>query len=456
MDPLLPTDPRTIGPFRVDGRIGAGGMGQVYRGTDPHGRRVAIKVAHAELVTDAKFRERFRREIRMASAIPPWFTAAVLAADPDASPPWLATAFVDGPSLEDRVREGGPLPSAQATQLGARLAAGLAIVHATGLVHRDLKPSNVILSSDGPRLIDFGIARGLFPAGLTGTGHLMGTPSFMSPEQAAGARDVGPPSDVFALGTLLVYAATGASPFDAPTVAGTIYKIVNTTPDLSALPEPLRSTVQRCLVRDPAARPTAVQVRDALGGAAFEPPPSVTVPLVRRPAPPEPPPERTRAPDPPPQRRRTWLIAVAALLAIVVAGAVLALRGSAGPAPVDAPADTRPGTDAVVFRSPSGNIGCRIAAGEARCDVGEHTWTVPARPADCTGAWAAGAVVTGDAPGALTCATDAIGFDGAVLGYGEAVRLDALTCVSRPSGVRCENAATLHGFTVSRTTFELF
>ncbi len=209
MDPLLPTDPRTIGPFRVDGRIGAGGMGQVYLGTDPHGRRAAIKVAHSELASDERFRERFRREIRMASTIPGWFTAAVLAADPDAAPPWLATAYVEGPSLQERVRDGGPLPPQEVAALGARLAAGLAIVHATGLVHRDLKPPNVILSAHGPRLIDFGIARGLDAAGLTGTGNLMGTPSFMSPEQATGARDVGPYSDVFALGALLVFATSG-------------------------------------------------------------------------------------------------------------------------------------------------------------------------------------------------------------------------------------------------------
>jgi hypothetical protein len=473
MDPLLPTDPRAIGPFRVDGRIGAGGMGQVFLGTDPGGRRAAIKVAHSELTSDARFRERFRREIRMASTIPGWFTAAVLAADPDAAPPWLATAYVDGPSLQVRVREGGPLPPAEVAALGARLAAGLAIVHATGLVHRDLKPANVILSAHGPRLIDFGIARGLDAVGLTGTGNLMGTPSFMSPEQATGSRDVGPYSDVFALGALLVFAATGASPFDASTVAGSIYKIVNT------LPEQLRGVVRACLLRDPAARPTAAQVRDALGGDRFAaPPPSVTIPLIPRststpprPLPAEAPTDRTPVPDVPrpPGRRWGWLVVVGAVLAVIALGGVwLATRGtgaesgtapgdvSSDASPVDAGVDPRFGTDGAQFRSPSGNIACRMDADEVRCDVTDRTWTVPARPADCAGAWATGAVVRGSDEGALSCVDAGLGSGAAVLRYGEAVRLGSTVCVSRSSGVRCENGATLHGFAVSRTSFDLF
>ncbi|MGI5129600.1 protein kinase domain-containing protein [Pseudonocardia sp. CA-107938] len=471
MDPLLPTDPRTIGPFRVDGRIGAGGMGQVFLGADPHGRRVAIKVAHSELTKDPKFRERFRREIRMASTIPAWFTAPVLAADPDATPPWLATAFVDGPSLQERVREGGPLPAAQVAALGARLAAGLAIVHATGLVHRDLKPANVILSAQGPRLIDFGIARGLGATNLTGTGNLMGTPSFMSPEQATGSRDVGPYSDVFALGALLVYASTGASPFDAGTVAGSIYKIVNTVPDVSAVPEPLRGLVRSCLSRDPAARPTAAQVQDALGGDRFTVPPPVTVPLAARPAPPLPaeaPTDRTPVPTTP-RRARGRLAAIALVLALVTVGGVwLATRApgvesGAAPAdvtsdgqPVDASVDPRFGTGGALFRTPSGNIACRMDPNEVRCDVGDRTWTVPARPPGCTGAWATGATISGSGEGTLSCVADDLGGSPAVLGYGESVRLGQLVCVSRQTGVRCENGATLHGFAVSRTSFELF
>jgi len=483
MDPLLPTDPRTIGPFRVDGRIGAGGMGQVYLGTDPNGRRAAIKVAHSELTADERFRERFRREIRMASTIPGWFTAAVLAADPDAAPPWLATAYVDGPSLQVRVRDGGPLPPPEVAALGARLAAGLAIVHATGLVHRDLKPANVILSAHGPRLIDFGIARGLDAAGLTGTGNLMGTPSFMSPEQATGSRDVGPYSDVFALGALLVFASTGESPFDAGTVAGSIYKIVNTVPDVSAVPEQLRGIVRACMLRDPMARPTAAQVRDALGGDRFAaPPPSVTVPLVPRtlgmtpagtprPLLAEAPTDRTPVPDLPRPPRRRWgsLAAVGIVLAVIALGGVwLATRGSgvesgAAPGdvssdalPVDASVDPRFGTDGAQFRTPSGNIACRMDAGEVRCDVTDRTWTVPARPAGCAGVWATGAVVRGSAVGTLTCVDDGLRSGAPVLGYGEAVRLGTTVCVSRPSGVRCENGATLHGFAVSRTSFDLF
>lgn len=334
MDPLAPTDPRRIGPFRIDGRLGVGGMGQVYLGVDGLGRRVAIKVAHPELSRDPGFRERFRREIRMAAEAPPWFTAPVLGADPDATQPWLATEFVDGPSLQARVADQGGLSTGELLALGARLATGLAIVHATGLVHRDLKPANVILAAQGPRLIDFGIARGTNSSTLTRTGHLLGTPSFMSPEQAAGSRDLGPPSDVFALGSLLVFAATGKSPFAAETLAGSIYKITNVEPDVSMLAAPLREVVRRCLIKAPADRPTAGQVRDTLGSGAplaaatttyRTPPPSSN--SIRTPEPEAPTVQTLLAAKATSARRRRpmlW-VTVAVLAAVVVAVLVIRL-----------------------------------------------------------------------------------------------------------------------------------
>jgi serine/threonine protein kinase len=193
-------------------RLGSGGMGRVYLGQSPGGRLVAVKLIRSELAESAQFRQRFAREVAAARTVGAMFTAPVVDADPDAPEPWLVTAYIDGLSLADAVASHGPLPVTSVLYLAAGLAEGLSAIHAAGLVHRDLKPSNVLLAGDGPRIIDFGISRAVDATGLTMSGLVVGSPGFMSPEQAEG-REVGPASDVFSLGALLAFSATGAGPF---------------------------------------------------------------------------------------------------------------------------------------------------------------------------------------------------------------------------------------------------
>ncbi|WP_233515302.1 serine/threonine-protein kinase [Marinitenerispora sediminis] len=247
-------DPRQVGPYRLVRRLGGGGMGQVFLGRSPGGRTVAVKVVHPELAGDTGFRRRFAAEVEAARAVGGFFTAQVLDADTAAERPWLATAFIPGPSLHEAVVEHGPLPGASVAVLGAGLAEGLAAVHAKALVHRDLKPGNVILAGDGPRIIDFGIARALEATSFTQTRTVLGTAGFMSPEQTRGGT-VGPPSDVFALGCVLAFAATGRGPFGAGRLEALAYRIVHEAPDLSGVPGGLADLVAECLAKDPAQRP---------------------------------------------------------------------------------------------------------------------------------------------------------------------------------------------------------
>src|SRR6185437_7910266 len=214
MEPLTADDPQAIGGFRLQARLGAGAMGRVYLATSPAGRMVAVKVLRPELARDQEFIRRFRAEVDSARLVSGIYTAPVVAAGVDDVPPWLATVFVPGPSLDDVISRFGPLPVAALWRLAAGLAEALRAIHTVGLVHRDLKPGNVLLAYDGPRVIDFGISRAASDSNtrLTATGSIIGTPSFMSPEQVE-ARDTGPASDVFSLGSVLVYAATGSSPF---------------------------------------------------------------------------------------------------------------------------------------------------------------------------------------------------------------------------------------------------
>ncbi|WP_370146757.1 PQQ-binding-like beta-propeller repeat protein [Streptacidiphilus sp. EB129] len=240
-------------------RLGAGGMGRVYLARSAGGRTVAVKVVRAELAGDPDFRARFRREVSAAQSVDGAYTAPVVDADRDSDSPWLATAYVLGPSLTDAVVEYGPLPEATVRALGAVLAEALGAIHGTGLIHRDLKPSNVLLAADGPRVIDFGIARALDGGNLTSTGVIVGSPGFMSPEQASG-RPVGPPGDVFSLGSVLAFAATGYGPFGQDSAASMLYRVVHDAPELGALPEGLREAVGACLAKDPADRPTPAQL----------------------------------------------------------------------------------------------------------------------------------------------------------------------------------------------------
>jgi eukaryotic-like serine/threonine-protein kinase len=258
-------DPATVGPYKLLGRLGAGGMGEVYLGKSPGGRLVAIKLIRPELAEERGFRSRFASEISAARNVSGIYTAAVVDADSAAELPWMATVYVPGPSLTDAVEDNGPLPVESVLALAAGLAEALQAIHRAGLVHRDLKPSNVLLASDGPRVIDFGISLALERSMMTATGMVMGSPGFMSPEQARGQREVGAPTDVFSLGTVLAYAATGGSPFGTGPTPALLYRVVNEPPDLTAVPARLSVLIGRCLAKDPAERPTPTEILTTLG-----------------------------------------------------------------------------------------------------------------------------------------------------------------------------------------------
>ncbi|UFQ17348.1 MULTISPECIES: serine/threonine-protein kinase [Streptomyces] len=270
MRPLEAGEPTVIGPYRLLGRLGSGGMGRVYLGRSGGGRTVAVKIVHPHFALDEEFRARFRREVEAARRVGGAWTAPVLDADPDAPVPWVATGYAAGPSLTEAVREGAPLPAHSVRVLGAGLAEALAHVHGLGLVHRDVKPSNVLLTLDGPRLIDFGIARATDgTASLTATGASVGSPGYMAPEQILGKAVTGA-ADVFSLGAVLVYAATGQPPFPGDSSAALLYKVVHEEPELGALDGDVRELAAACLAKDPAARPAPGDLarRLAPGGAA--------------------------------------------------------------------------------------------------------------------------------------------------------------------------------------------
>jgi serine/threonine protein kinase/WD40 repeat protein len=266
LQPLEPGDPLQMGMYRLLGRLGAGGMGQVFLGVSRGGRKVAVKVMRADLVADPEFRSRFAREVAIARTVNGFYTAPVVDADPDATPPWMVTAYVQGPSLAAAVTERGPLGEAEVRDLAAALAEGLASVHAGGLVHRDLKPANIILAGDGPRIIDFGIARAVGASTMTAQGTIIGTFTYMSPEQVKGLA-ANAQSDVFSLGSVLVFAATGHGPFEADSLPAITHRILTQPPDLAGLPESLRDVVTGCLVKDRAKRLTLDELFTRLAAA---------------------------------------------------------------------------------------------------------------------------------------------------------------------------------------------
>ncbi|MGW0752257.1 bifunctional serine/threonine-protein kinase/ABC transporter substrate-binding protein [Streptomyces sp. NPDC002587] len=263
MQPLHATDPARIGGYRVLGRLGAGGMGVVLLGRSAGGALAAVKLVRAEYADDPDFRVRFRREVAVARRVRSRWAVPVVDADTEAPAPWLATEFVPGPPLSDAVARVGGLPASSVRFLGSRLAEALDAVHGAGLVHRDVKPANVLLATDGPRLIDFGIARALDDTVLTATGVVIGSPGFLSPEQAQGGH-VGPPSDVFSLGCVLAYAATGRRPFGTGPAEAMLFRTVHDAADTSGIPDGLLPPVAACLAKAPGDRPTAAQLRDAL------------------------------------------------------------------------------------------------------------------------------------------------------------------------------------------------
>ncbi|MCX5448473.1 outer membrane protein assembly factor BamB family protein [Streptomyces nigrescens] len=266
---LTQHDPRRIGPFEVLGRLGAGGMGLVYLARSASGRRVAIKTVRTELAEDQLFRVRFTREVEAARAVSGFYTAAVVDADPRAAVPWLATAYVPAPSLEEIVNECGPLPAQAVRWLAAGIAEALQSIHGAGLVHRDLKPSNVLVVEDGPRVIDFGIASGVSNTRLTMTNVAVGTPAYMSPEQARDSRSVTGASDVFSLGSTLVFAATGHAPFHGANPVETVFMLLREGPDLAGLPDELRPLMESCMQMEAGQRPSPADLQSQLAPHLF-------------------------------------------------------------------------------------------------------------------------------------------------------------------------------------------
>jgi serine/threonine protein kinase len=283
---LGPGDPRQVGKYRLLGKLGSGGMGRVFLGRSPGGRQVAVKVIRPELADDPDFRARFAREVATARTVSGIFTAPVVDADLDAAQPWLVTAYVEGPSLDNAVAEQGPLPADSVLTLGAGLAEGLGAIHAAGVVHRDLKPSNILLAADGPRIIDFGISRAADGTALTWAGWVTGSPGFMSPEQAQGGA-AGPASDIFSLGAVLTFAATGQAAFGTGSPATLLYRVVHSAPETDRLPGSLRPLLERCLAKDPRQRPTTDQIIAELDtappAAGWLGPPVLAAPRVRPP-----------------------------------------------------------------------------------------------------------------------------------------------------------------------------
>ncbi|MGW0563436.1 serine/threonine-protein kinase [Streptomyces sp. NPDC003016] len=261
--------PDYAGQYRLEAVLGSGGMGVVHLATSGSGLRLAVKVVHADFAADPEFRARFRQEVSAARRVSGAFTAPVVDADTEAERPWMATLFIEGPTLAERVKRNGPLGTEELLRLGAGLAESLRDIHRAGVVHRDLKPSNVLLAADGPKVIDFGISRPTDSDLRTETGKLIGTPPFMAPEQFQRPREVGPAADVFALGSVLVHAATGRGPFDSDSPYIVAYQVVHDEPDLAGVPEALVPLFTRCLAKDPAGRPTPDALMAALRSAAY-------------------------------------------------------------------------------------------------------------------------------------------------------------------------------------------
>ncbi|MGV9935849.1 serine/threonine-protein kinase [Streptomyces olivaceoviridis] len=260
--------PEYAGHYRLESCLGSGGMGVVHLARSTSGMRLAVKVVHAEFARDPEFRGRFRQEVAAARRVSGAFTAPVVDADPEAERPWMATLFIPGPTLSDHVKRKGPMPTEQLRRLMVGLAEALRDIHRVGVVHRDLKPSNVLLAEDGPKVIDFGISRPKDSELRTETGKLIGTPPFMAPEQFRRPREVGPAADIFALGSVMVHAATGRGPFDSDSPYVVAYQVVHDEPDLTGVPEGLAQLVRRCLAKEPEDRPTPDELMRELRSVA--------------------------------------------------------------------------------------------------------------------------------------------------------------------------------------------
>ncbi|SDK63533.1 protein kinase domain-containing protein [Streptomyces indicus] len=403
---LRDADPREIGGYVVEERLGSGGMGVVYRARTASGRPLAVKVVHAHYADDEEFRVRFRRELAAARRVSGAFTAPVVDADPEADRPWMATLYIPGENLGGHVRKHGPLPVDRLRELATGLAEALRELHRADVVHRDLKPANVMLAEDGPRVIDFGISRAAtFHDGqpLTDTGRVMGTPPYMSPEQLADPREVGPPADVFLLGSVLVYAATGRGPFDGDSPYETAIRVVEGTPQLDGVPAELRPVVERCLDKSPKERPTPAELLALLRGelplpeaapgksAAPRPEDPSDTPTtdLRRAAP------ATALPHRTPSRRLSpaAVLGVFAVALAVVAGFFLVrtLRSDDGNPPADQaselPAGYRPWQSRLAGGSGTPFAGCAADGGRALVCAGSDLAAAQFALADGRAGW---------------------------------------------------------------------
>ncbi|MBC2908255.1 serine/threonine-protein kinase [Streptomyces cupreus] len=358
---LLKGDPTEVGGYRLEGRLGAGGMGVVYAARSPGGHSVALKVIRRQWAEDPEFRARFELEVAAARMVHSRFTAPVVDADPHAPEPWMASLHLGGESLDARVGRQGPLESGELRRLAAALAGALRDIHRAGVVHRDLKPGNVLLTGDGPRVIDFGIARALDGHPLTETGRVVGTPAVMAPEQLLSCAEIGPEADVFSLGSVLAYAAMGRYPFEADGPYASAYRVVHEEPDLADVPDEFRRLVADCLAKDPGGRPTPEEILASLSIAS---PPLRTAPgaaVVRglvaavlrwsaRPVP-------------------GWVAAVAVLALLVAGGAVVAVGGRPE---FPAPAGWRPWETRIREVAAPGEA-CLAGPDAIYCEAGSRT-----------------------------------------------------------------------------------
>ncbi|MGW7426425.1 protein kinase domain-containing protein [Streptomyces sp. NPDC054813] len=370
--------PEYAGHYRLESCLGSGGMGVVHLARSTSGLKLAVKVVHAEFAKDREFRGRFRQEVAAARKVSGAFTAPVVDADPEAARPWMATLFIPGPTLAEHVKRNGPMPSAQLRRLMAGLAEALRDIHRVGVVHRDLKPSNVLLAEDGPKVIDFGISRPKDSELRTETGKLIGTPPFMAPEQFRRPREVGPAADIFALGSVLVHAATGRGPFDSDSPYVVAYQVVHDEPDLTGMPEELAPLVLRCLAKEPEDRPTPDEMMRELRSLSASYDTQAFIPAQRIKDDHDDPPEE-EAPAAVPERKARRAtrrrMAVAAGTAVLVLGGVLASAlwpGDDGPAPVGGTVRSSTGTfeawqTAAVAKDGSGMPQCVGGAGKLLC-----------------------------------------------------------------------------------------
>ncbi|WP_314614184.1 protein kinase domain-containing protein [Streptomyces stackebrandtii] len=449
---LRDNDPREIGGYELLDRLGSGGMGTVFLARAESGRPVALKIIHEQFAADAEFRTRFRQEVRAARRVSGAFTAPVVDADPDAARPWMATAYVPGRTLRDRVESEGPLSGAELRALAVGLVEALRELHQVRVVHRDLKPDNVLLTEDGPRVIDFGISRAPDHQTMTVTGRILGTPPYMSPEQLEAPHRVTPASDVFSLGAVLVYATTGRGPFDAGSPYMTAYNVVHEPPEVAELSGTVREIVQWCLAKEPGERPGPGDLLAAFRGA----PEADWGP---RPGIPTTPGSTSPVPATPRRRRRPLLVALATAVALVAGtGAYVAWRDEGSPqgktggpsAPVtpssQAPRTKLPDATALAAVTPyspvsggdSGNTDA-YADSPARRPEGWRRWTSGSTRGPC---------VFVDA--SLVCTAPASGGTGT-----DVVRIDAATgrtIWSVRADVETDGAPAVAGTTVAVST----